>query len=59
MVWLSYVADRLIWGVNPAGFHFTTVLGYVSSNTGSWGIHTSVGKRGRRTGGVSSGDPRH
>ena len=26
MVWLSYAADRLIWGFNPVGFHLTNIL---------------------------------
>ncbi len=26
MVWLSYVADRLVWGLNPLGYHLTNNL---------------------------------
>lgn len=33
--------------VTPAaGFHYTTILGYVSSNTGSWAINTTVEVKG-------------
>ena len=28
-VWLTYAADRLIWGLNPAGFHLTNILLHV------------------------------
>ena len=26
LVWLSYVADRLVWGLRPAGFRLTNIL---------------------------------
>jgi protein O-mannosyl-transferase len=30
-VWLSYAADRLVWGLNPAGFHLTNILLHVAN----------------------------
>lgn len=53
MVWLSYAADRLVWGMNPLGFHLTNLLLHVANVVLVYGL--AVGLL-RRAGPAAIGD---
>jgi Flp pilus assembly protein TadD len=52
-VWLTYAADRLVWGFNPIGFHLTNILLHVANTLLVYWISLFLLRRyGTATGGA-------